>query len=241
MRAAALQRLQHGRHLRVAVELPVGVEQLLAQRRIDAADMLERIVERLFGKLPEIRVGPHQRPCPGIFELLGAPHLGEDLVVRPHIPRMAAHGRMHVEQRAVGVEDIGGMGHGGGILLWWRPRLADIGAGMSIGRLPLIRLPAPSPRKRGEGRDARASPRKGRRPSGKTSTPTPFSPLAGRRSRQRDEGQSPPQNRVITLIPRSVARSIAISAGTASSSPICRPISFCGASLPLSIIESMAS
>ena len=44
-------------------------------------------------------------------------------------------------------------------------------------RLPLTRLPAPSPRKRGEGT------------RGAGAAPSPFSPRAGRRCRQADEGQ----------------------------------------------------
>ncbi len=50
--------------------------------------------------------------------------------------------------------------------------------------MPLIRLPAPSPRKRGEGNERRRLP-------SENGPAYPFSPLAGRRSRQRDEGQPP--------------------------------------------------
>lgn len=49
------------------------------------------------------------------------------------------------------------------------------------------------------------------------------------------------QKRVITVIPVSVARSIDISAGIASSRLIRCPMSLAGASLPLAISDSIAS
>ena len=67
--------------------------------------------KRFLGQLPEVGIGAHQGADPGIFELLGAPDLRERLAVRADPVGMATDRRVYVEQRSVGVEDIGGMMH----------------------------------------------------------------------------------------------------------------------------------
>src|SRR5262249_62391983 len=48
---------------------------------------------------------PRKRQRPGIFELLGPPDLGETLGVGTRGRAIAADGGMHVEKRAIGIED----------------------------------------------------------------------------------------------------------------------------------------
>ena len=70
----------------------------------------KREIERLLRQRPEIPVAAGEAPHPAIFELLGAPDLGETRGIRAECRRVLAHGRMHVEERAVSVEGKDGAG-----------------------------------------------------------------------------------------------------------------------------------
>src|SRR2546430_7023202 len=62
------------------------------------------VEQSCFGDPGEILVAPHQTALPGVFELLGAPELTQSRAFpRPQLLAQRDH-RMHIEERAVGVE-----------------------------------------------------------------------------------------------------------------------------------------
>ena len=64
------------------------------------------IVEPVLRQWPEIPVAAGKRPHPAVFELLGAPDLGQAGRIRPHRLGVPAHGGVHVEECAIGVEGV---------------------------------------------------------------------------------------------------------------------------------------
>ena len=106
-----LQRAERRARIRKGIELEIGVEQGRAQRPVDRGEARERVIERALGQRPEVDVVPGGREHPGIFELLGAPDLGEAIGFRPGRRAMARNRGVHVEQRSVGVEHEGADRH----------------------------------------------------------------------------------------------------------------------------------
>ena len=104
--AAIAQPAQHVRHLAVGIKLQVCLHQRLAHCRIDAGTG-ERIVERIAGHLPEIGMAAHQRPQPGVLQLLAAPQLGQSIGPLAELGTQTCDRGVHVEQRAVGIEHAG--------------------------------------------------------------------------------------------------------------------------------------
>ena len=76
----------------------------------------ERIVERISRDMPEIRMYAHEASKPGIFKLLLAPQSRKIIGFPADLGRKLRNRSMHVEQRAIGVEDAGPdaleLGHG---------------------------------------------------------------------------------------------------------------------------------
>ena len=83
------------------------LEQLLSQRAVDRRHASERIVQRALGQGPEIDVVPGKRQCPGVFELLAPPDLRKSVGVGTSLRPMARDCGVDVEQRPVGIENIG--------------------------------------------------------------------------------------------------------------------------------------
>ena len=71
----------------------------------------QRVGERIPRHDGKILVAPHQRTQPGVFELLDAPDLGDDLAITGK--RLLGDGRhrLNVVKRAIGVEHNGFDGH----------------------------------------------------------------------------------------------------------------------------------
>src|SRR5215831_6678494 len=88
-----------------SVERQIGAEQFRLERLVDRRKAREGQIERAFGQRPEIEIAARKRQRPGIFELLGPPDLGETLGVGTRGRAIAADGGMHVEKRAIGIED----------------------------------------------------------------------------------------------------------------------------------------
>src|ERR1700733_8662485 len=67
----------------------------------------QRVAKRIRRDHRKILVAPHQRTQPGIFELLDAPDLGDDLAVTGK--RLLGHGghRLNIVKRAIGIEHDG--------------------------------------------------------------------------------------------------------------------------------------
>ena len=81
------------------------------ERVILQPEHLERVGQRLPRNDRKILVAPHQRTQPGIFQLLDAPDLGDDLAVAGK--RLLGDGRhrLDVVERPIGVEHNGFDGH----------------------------------------------------------------------------------------------------------------------------------
>src|SRR6185369_9274693 len=105
------------RHLGEGFEFEIGLEQVRAQGVIGDAKARHRVVERLRGERPEVLMAPHQACGPGVFELPRAPQLGQGLRRIPDARRLARDRAVHVEERAVGVEDVAADGLAHSILL----------------------------------------------------------------------------------------------------------------------------
>ena len=67
----------------------------------------QRVGERIPRDDREVLIAPHQRTQPGIFELLDAPDLGDDLAVAGKRFLGDRGHRLNVVQRAIGVEHNG--------------------------------------------------------------------------------------------------------------------------------------
>src|SRR6266404_8160852 len=87
------------------VERQIGAEQLWLERLIDGRKTREGQIERAFRQRPEIEIAAGERQRPAIFELLGTPELGETIGIGPGGRPIPADGGMHVEKRAIGIED----------------------------------------------------------------------------------------------------------------------------------------
>jgi len=90
-----------------ASSVPIGVEQRFAQSPVDRRAAGECVIERPLGQGPERLVASGKRQHPAVFELLCAPDLRQPRRIRPDRRRVQRHRRMHVKQRAVGVEHDG--------------------------------------------------------------------------------------------------------------------------------------
>ena len=104
------QRSERGRGIGERRQVEIRVEQAMPRRALQRqATRLDRIVQCMRSDRGEIlaplRRAHHQALQPGVFELLGAPQLRQ----RRTVPREQAFGqrrdRLHVEERAVSVED----------------------------------------------------------------------------------------------------------------------------------------
>ena len=76
----------------------------------EAAERVRQRVARHFGEIPIV---PHQRAQPGVFELLDAPDLGDDVAVAGERVLGDVGHRLDVVKGAIGVENNGFDGHGG--------------------------------------------------------------------------------------------------------------------------------
>src|SRR5262245_44855274 len=107
LEAGAADRLQHRWRLRIGAQFPIALKQPLAQHRIADRLPLARKAERLRRHLPEVRMGAHQAAQPAVLELLAPPGRGVGVGLRPERLAPARRRAVHVEQRAVRIEDDG--------------------------------------------------------------------------------------------------------------------------------------
>src|SRR5205807_2468815 len=87
------------------VERQICAEQLWLERLVDGRKAREGQIERAFRQRPEIEIAAGESQRPAIFELLGTPELGETIGIGPGGRPIPADGGMHVEKRAIGIED----------------------------------------------------------------------------------------------------------------------------------------
>ena len=108
-----LQRRKRGKRIRIEIEMQIfvhdGVERGSVVFQPEAA---QRVDERVAGYDGKILVAPHQRAQPGVFQLLDAPHLRDDLAIVGK--RLLGDGgdRLDIIERAIGIEHDGFDGHG---------------------------------------------------------------------------------------------------------------------------------
>src|SRR5213593_2097262 len=76
-----------------------------ARVRRRETELADRVAERRLGDFPEVGVGAHQRPQPRVLELLLPPRGREGHRIARDLAARLDH-RVHVEERAVGVEDV---------------------------------------------------------------------------------------------------------------------------------------
>ena len=101
-----LERGQRRRDVGKRVERLVGRQKICTRFGRDAAATRRGEVERVFRERPKVAMRGHQRARPGIFELLRAPDFREPVGLGAHQRAVAGDRRMHVEQRAIGVEYV---------------------------------------------------------------------------------------------------------------------------------------
>ena len=105
---ASFQRVERFPRIRIEIEMPVLVDDRgEAVVIILQAEAAQRVGERVARHHGEIRIAPHQRAQPAIFELLDAPDLRDDLAIAGECLLGDIGHRLHVVERAIGVEHDG--------------------------------------------------------------------------------------------------------------------------------------
>ncbi len=103
----ALHRLQRRGGVRIGVKLQVKRHQFIAQARIVDLQSLQRIVQRIAGHMPEIRMHPHEAAEPGVFQLLLPPQRSKARGLLANLGCQLLHRRTHIKQRAIGIKNAG--------------------------------------------------------------------------------------------------------------------------------------
>src|SRR5712671_4040910 len=91
----------------------------------EASQCVSERIPRDDGK---ILVAPHQRTQPGIFKLLDAPDLGDDLAVTGKRRLGNGSDRLNVVERAIGIEHNGFDGHVSTRAVGWRQMFKSLRA-----------------------------------------------------------------------------------------------------------------
>src|SRR5262249_11127341 len=115
------------------VERAIGVKQTWLQRLVDRPNAGEREVKRALGQRPEVDIPSRERERPGIFELLGAPDLGQTIGLRTGSLAIARDRRVHIEKRAIGIEYKDGHQRAPEAAPRWPPAMTITAAGSSAG------------------------------------------------------------------------------------------------------------